>query len=370
MNRIFRQDIHFYITALFCALLVPAAFFSRLLFSSSLDSAGAFLFSWILQSIIWAAILYQFCVPNSWLPYRRNSLRLVILVLFGAGMILEFGLKLGTGAAIVGFTIAEFYFRRGDWKRAAGTLLPWLYLATGISVALFLSSVIVTIRPCTEYDMTLRHLDSLLMFGNSVIRLSGQCASLYVPAEFIYYSIGGAMGAALIFLCLAGDRQSAFQMSGAILAAYYISLVVFFVIPAQGPFIFASLPPSLLTASIQGMSVSNAKILYHHSGWIDPPRAYYVAFPSMHLAQPLIAAWFLRRWRVVSAVLYAYCVLLTGAIIVLRWHYVVDILGGLAVAVLAVSIVSAGSRRFGASVEKKPLEHAGLTWSKTGNTIS
>jgi membrane-associated phospholipid phosphatase len=97
-----------------------------------------------------------------------------------------------------------------------------------------------------------------------------------------------------------------------------------------------------MTASIQRISLTNATILYHHMAWIDPPRAYYVAFPSMHVAQPLIAAWFLRRWRVVSTAIAAYCVLLVGAIIILRWHYAADLLAGFFVAALAVWIVSAG----------------------------
>jgi membrane-associated phospholipid phosphatase len=132
----------------------------------------------------------------------------------------------------------------------------------------------------------------------------------------------------------------AFQFSGAILTAYFLSLVIFTILPAQGPFIDASLPPNTITASIQHSSLNNATILYHHRGWIDPPRAYYVAFPSMHLAQPLIAAWFLRRWRGVSAIVCAFCALLAVAIVILRWHYLVDIVGGLVVAVLAVWIVS------------------------------
>ncbi len=359
MTIISRRNIHYYLTALFCMLLAPAACYARLLVLPFFSTGGEFLFNWIFQSIIWAAVLYQFCVPGAWIPYRSNSSRLVLIALLGIGMIVEFGPMVGVEVAVAGFAIVEFYFRRGDWKRAAGALLPWLYLAAGISVALFFSSIIVTLRPCTEYDAALGRLDSLLLFGNSVIHLSSQCTSLYIPAEYIYYSIGGVMGTAILFLCLSGDRRAAFQMCGTILTAYYISLVVFFIFPAQGPFIAAGLPPKLLTASMQSASLHNATVLYHHRGWIHPPSAYYVAFPSLHIVQPLIAAWFLRRWRAVSAVLYAYCVLLAGAIIVLRWHYVADILGGLAVAALSAAIVSAGSRSFSASVEEGASVRAG-----------
>ena len=340
------QRIHFCLTAVFAILLVPAGIYTRLRIVPSLSSCS-FLFAWAFQSIIWAALLFQFGVPGSWTPYRRDYLRLVPAILMGIGLVVVYGTA-GAEFTIVGFALVEFNYRRGEWRKAANALLPWLYLAGGIQVALYYSSVIVTLRPCTEFDAALSRLDSLLLFGGAVVRLSSECASLYTPAEIIYYSMGGVMGAAILFLCLVGDRRAAFQMSGAILIAYYVSLVVFYFFPAQGPFITAGLPPQMLTAGIQRMSLGNAKILYRHAGWLTPPLAYYVAFPSMHVAQPLIAAWFLRRWRAVSYTVLSYCGLLVFSIVILRWHYLVDILGGLAVAGLAVIVVSVGSRRFNA----------------------
>jgi hypothetical protein len=348
----YTQRVHFYITAAFCVLSVPACIFTRLYIVLPL-STFTFLLGWAIQSIIWAALLYQFGVPASWSAYRRNSLRFVPAILMAIIMVAAFGPKVGAAVAVAGFAIAEFHFRGGDWKKASGALLPWLYLAAGIEVALYLSSVIVTLRPCTEYDAAFSRLDSLLMFGGTVARLSREGASLYAPAEFIYYSMGGVMGAAILFLCLAGDRRATFQMGGAILTAYYASLVVFFFFPAQGPFIAAGLPLHIFTAGVQRASLVNATVLYHHAGWITPPRAYYVAFPSLHVAQPLIAAWFLRRWRAVCAMVSGYCILLVPAIVILQWHYVIDIIGGLAIAVLAVSSVSVASGRFDSAANNR-----------------
>jgi hypothetical protein len=344
LTQVTGQRIHFCLTTVFAILLVPAGVYTRLRIVPSLSSCS-FLFAWAFQSIIWAALLFQFGTPGSWTPYRRGYLRLVPAILMGIGLAVVFGTA-GAEVAIAALALVEFNFRRGDWRKAANALLPWLYLAGGIQAALYYSSVIVTLRPCTEFDAALSRLDSLLMFGGTVVRLSSACASLYTPAEIIYYSMGGVMGAGILFLCLAGDRRAAFQMSGAILVAYYVSLVVFYFFPAQGPFITAGLPPQMLTAAVQRMSLGNAKILYRHTGWLTPPLAYYVAFPSLHVAQPLIAGWFLRRWRAVSLIVFIYCGLLVAAIVILRWHYLVDILGGLAVACLAVVVASVGSRRF------------------------
>jgi hypothetical protein len=62
----------------------------------------------------------------------------------------------------------------------------------------------------------------------------------------------------------------------------------------------------------------------------------------MHIAQPLVVAWFLRRWKRMLAVLAAYDVLLLAAIVLLEWHYVVDIIAGVLVACVAIAVVDGG----------------------------
>jgi hypothetical protein len=65
---------------------------------------------------------------------------------------------------------------------------------------------------------------------------------------------------------------------------------------------------------------------------------YFVAFPCLHIAQPLIVAWFLRKWKRIVVFLLAYDALLIPAILLLEWHYFVDIVGGVAVAALAIAL--------------------------------
>ena len=65
----------------------------------------------------------------------------------------------------------------------------------------------------------------------------------------------------------------------------------------------------------------------------------------MHVVQPLIVIWFLRRWRRMVIALAAYDVLLVAAIIMLEWHYVIDIIAGVFVAALAIVIVEWPFRR-------------------------
>jgi hypothetical protein len=299
-----------------------------------------FLLGWVLQSIIWAVLLYQFGIPGAWVAIGHCWWRMIPALAMAGIIVFVSGWSSGVMFAIAGFAVLEFYHRKGNWKVLGSAVPPWAYLAFGIQLALYFSSVIVSVRACTEYDSAFARIDKLLMFGGTVTGISRDAVSLYGTAEFLYYSIGGVMGAAILFLCLSGERQAAFQMCGAILTAYYISLVLFFLLPAQGPFISAGLPPGIATATVQRMSLVNATILYHHTRWITPPLGYYVAFPSLHVAQPVIAAWFLRRWSRVCMIVGAYCVLLVPAILILQWHYVIDIIGGLFVAAIAVWLAS------------------------------
>jgi len=58
----------------------------------------------------------------------------------------------------------------------------------------------------------------------------------------------------------------------------------------------------------------------------------------MHIVQPIIVLWFLRRWRRMVIVLAAYDVVLIAAVLLLEMHYVIDILVGVLVAILAITI--------------------------------
>jgi hypothetical protein len=67
---------------------------------------------------------------------------------------------------------------------------------------------------------------------------------------------------------------------------------------------------------------------------------YFIAFPCMHIAQPLIVMWFLRRWKRITYALILYDVVLVPAILLLEWHYLVDVIGGILVAGAAIGLAS------------------------------
>jgi len=48
--------------------------------------------------------------------------------------------------------------------------------------------------------------------------------------------------------------------------------------------------------------------------------------------------WFLRSMKTVARVLIVYDALMVFSIVLLQWHYVVDLFGGVAVAVIAIKV--------------------------------
>ena len=102
---------------------------------------------------------------------------------------------------------------------------------------------------------------------------------------------------------------------------------------------FSWFPPNTLeTYTIQKFLIKDVLSLWNHVPIHRISADYFMAFPCMHIAQPIIVAWFLRRWKRMFLALCLYDALLIVSILLLEWHYVVDIIGGVLVAAVAIAI--------------------------------
>ena len=87
------------------------------------------------------------------------------------------------------------------------------------------------------------------------------------------------------------------------------------------------------------------KLDYVHNGFaLNVDTDYFITFPCMHIALPFIAWWFCREWKRIARVVFIYNIALVPSILLLEWHYVADIFGGLVVAVLCLFISETGTR--------------------------
>jgi hypothetical protein len=241
-------------------------------------------------------------------------------------------------------------------KRQFGAALidifvPSAYLFAGVILVYLLNHAIAGIKYAGSYDAAFEKAD-LLLFRTNVSALS-QSMIRYLPTSFFaamelaYFSLFGQVGAAIAITGLLTGRQYAGRYVRTLLTAYVIALVCFFFWPTIGPFSIYSPQErshlqSLATYSTQEAILLKADLLDEHKLIPEVAKVnlvdYYIGFPSMHVAMPIIAIWFLRRWRNIAVILIIFDVLLLVSIVALQWHYLVDLVGGVLAAALAILV--------------------------------
>ena len=309
-----------------------------------------------IQSIAYSLILGAIGMPTEiFAPmkerYRESPLRLVILGLLGA---LFFYLYPPFAAAVfllVSIGILEAYDRGIAALTLTRPLLPAIYLFVGLITVFGFNAYLVTIRTA-NYSSIVATLDSYLLFGHSASELSHRfCASapdtITTALMISYFALFAQIGACLLITSLKVGREEGIKFVSTILFAYLITMLIFAAFPTFSPYFTcadhqqAKLPQVVLEAQ-QGL-MQQLRLRQHHAN-IPIDTEYYVAFPCMHIAQPLIVLWFLRRWRRILAVLIVVDTILAAAIVLLEWHYVTDLLGGVAVAGIAIVVNTNFSR--------------------------
>ena len=283
--------------------------------------------------------------------YREKPLRIVPLLLFVAILVWLTSWLRAFVLSIDAVALLEL-LNRQQWKglrhAAASVLVPAAYLFFGFLMVLAYNNVVVSMRYNFATDPALAAIDHCLLHGHSVSELTHWAVqafplSLFRSLEFIYFGMFLQIGATLIFLALCDGRTRALQFVGTILTSYYLALIIFYIWPAQGPYTlcpahFSRFPASLQSYTIQKTLIPHALALWRHQSISRISTDYFIAFPCMHIVQPIIVLWFLRRWRRIVIALACYDVLLVAAILLLEMHYVIDIVVGLPVAALAITI--------------------------------
>ena len=310
------------------------------------------------RSIFAASLLYVIGFPlretlaPMWQRYRRQKPRFIVLALLAVVMLREFGLPSGLMLIIDAVTLLEFFERSGDavkWgRRVLGLLFPAAYLFAGFILVFCYNDLIATLKFAGSYDAAFNHLDAILLRGWTVSQLAHAAMrrlplSSYRFLEFVYFAMFGQIGAALVITTLFFGEKRVLTFVGAILTAYYFALTLFLLFPSMGPFTIhpdnsTSLPVTLGMYSSQ-KALLKARLLSTHSLVLVIDTDYYIGFPCMHIAQPLIVWWFLRTWKRIAMVLLAFDAVMVLAILLLEQHYVVDLLGGAAVAIIAIAMV-------------------------------
>jgi hypothetical protein len=357
-TRISFRDLHYAISALLALALIPLLV--KLNLPVDFDWAKLASAYWLVltaQSIFVSTLLYLIGSParETWVPaiqpLRQNKARIVFWLVYF--VILFWQLTWVKALVLTVDTIAILELRERlkprDYRKALwAVFLPAGYLFAGFLLVFAYNDIILSVRFFGTADAMFNAMDKWLLRGAGVSSLCHWAVhtfpvSFFRFLEFIYFGMFAQIGAALLLSSLYYGKARGLRFVGTILIAYYLALALFYVWPSQGPYYlcsihFSDFPNTLQVYATQKQSIVNSQSLWNH---VRIPRIstdYYIAFPCMHIAQPLIALWFLRGWKRIAIVLAVYDVLLLAAILLLEWHYVVDILGGVLVAFVAIAL--------------------------------
>lgn len=355
------RSLHLWISLLLAAALIPALRSQNLPLRFDWITLGvAYWLVLAAQSVFVAAILCVIGLPAQqawkplWAKYRSNPLRILLMLLFFA--LLTWATSPLKALVLTADTIALLELReRRAVKNAASAFLPAAaYLFFGFLMVLAYNSVIVSARFNFACDPALAAIDRALTFGHSVGDLAHWAVQtlplwFFRGLEFIYFGMFPQIGAAIFIVALVDGRRRALQYIGTILLSYYLALALFYLWPSQGPYYlcashFARFPATLQSYNIQRTLIADALARFHHEPLARISTDYFIGLPCMHITQPLVVMWFLRRWRRMVIALAVYDAVLTAAVVLLEWHYVADILAGVLVALLAIAVTDGVSR--------------------------
>lgn len=351
------KSFGFLLAVAFFVLMFPAMKLAGIPIDFSISSFVGRYLAVALQGIVYAMLLAAVGFPEEIVtPARlryKNPVRVLILCALAVLFFYIYRNWVAAVVLILAIGILEAYERAVPLRSLAKPLLPGLYLFIGLVAVFGFNAVAVTIRFQPAYDSILRTIDSYLLFGHSVSELSHRFCAV-APSWFVnllmfsYLALFAQIGAALLLTTLRTSLEKGMRFVSTILVAYLFSMIVFVSFPTHSPYFTcathatAPLPTPILEAQQALMSLAKDR-------WNKVPMPieteYYVAFPCMHIAQPLIVLWFLRRWKRILAALVVIDIVLTAAIVLLEWHYVTDLIGGVLVAAAAIGFVEWMSKR-------------------------
>ena len=350
------KELHYWLTALLAVALLPALRRSSL--PLAFDWSRLVVSYWLVlaaQSVFTAALLLALQSPAKTLECLRQRVRrkpalIVLWAIFFLALTVAVSWLKAVILTLDALAILEVRerFTAAEQRRAAGAvLISALYMFVGFLLVFAYNDVVLSLRFFASADATLNSMDQWLLRGLSVSQICAWAAtnlpiSAFHVLEFIYFGMFAQIGAALILVSAFAGRRMGLRFVGTVFVAYYLALAIFYLWPSQGPYYLSGgkIPSVLLVRSFQTQSLVNSAALWNHKQINLISTDYYIAFPCMHIAQPLIVMWFLRRSRRILAVLAIYNILLLPAIILLEWHYLVDILGGLVVGAIAIVAVN------------------------------
>jgi hypothetical protein len=279
------------------------------------------------------------------------------LVLVGVGVALLVGLDIAIRAARATGTrrpsrAAMRAVRRERWTPARAFAVGGSLVSFYLTYMAYrnLKAIVPLLRPDDLFDDQLANIDRSLFFGHDPAALLHTLLGVGIPTQIL----STAYAAFIVFLPLSLAVALVFSPSLRASLFYATALSVnwllgagsYFLLPSLGPVYaepqnFTQLPHSEVTR-LQDMLLDQRVAFLVHPATATPQSI--AAFASLHISMSLtavLAAHLLGAGRRLKLALWIWLGLTTVATVYLGWHYVLDDLGGLVIAVGALALARA-----------------------------
>jgi CDP-diacylglycerol--glycerol-3-phosphate 3-phosphatidyltransferase len=218
------------------------------------------------------------------------------------------------------------------------------------------------LRP-DRHDTSLLELDRSLFFGHDPATLLHHLlgtglANSVLSAAYIFFLafVPISLAAALVWW---GEMRNGLWYATALCINWVLGAFSYYLIPSMGPAfvapqLFSDLAPSASSSLQHALWVERLNVLYGSSPLAKDVVQSIAAFASLHVSVVLTAALvaqLLRANRWLRRALWVYFGLVVVATIYLGWHYVIDDVAGVAIALIAVGL---GALATGHSLRPEP----------------
>jgi hypothetical protein len=208
------------------------------------------------------------------------------------------------------------------------------------------------------FDYAYFSIDNELRSLLDIARVVRDFVARLLPAADAWYQNGFlAMFALSLWFHAIGSRRWHFHNMTALLQLEMIGAISYLIVPAVGPFIFEVGPNALATRAQHGMYLGFTYVQLEGIQWLARNGGEYftgppAAMPSLHIA----GAWIMTYYAVKARSLVAPVMIFLFAWIciesvVARWHYIIDLPAGLALATLIIVIANRVCRHRHAAIQ-------------------
>lgn len=185
-------------------------------------------------------------------------------------------------------------------------------------------------------DQQLANLDAALHFHTSaVVHQVAAWPVLRVTLAVAYGTTGVMVIAAAIVPAILGRAEASYRLILAIISAVLVTAALFYRWPAVGPWTVEGFAP------VGDQAAVGAYLAQLRSGisLMDMKTVAIVSFPSFHTVMAVSSAWAMHSIPRLRWFAWTLCVLICVSTLSTGWHYGVDVVGGLALAIACNALV-------------------------------